>query len=149
MSPVNEWFELKLLREEQHMALPHLTSLVLVKEIQDVLYQYLVSPEKERLFNRFLERLKAHISLDRDGNGPFSILIDDLNFLEEEGLEELKYLHWAEVPVYVFEVNGQVQPEDENYPEFLKRVNQILDQLLVYNWVPGTNLIYTYPQALL
>jgi len=147
--PKNELFELKLLREEKHLALPNLTSLVLIKEIQDVLYQYLVSEEKERLLNAFLDRLRAHLSLERDGNGPFSILIDDLQFLEEEGLEELKYLNWVEIPVYVFEVKGRIAPDNDDYPEFFTTVNQILDELLVYNWVPGTNLIYAYPQSLL
>ena len=39
-------FELKFLREEKHLSLPNLTSLVLIKEIHDILYQYLVSAEK-------------------------------------------------------------------------------------------------------
>lgn len=149
MLPKDNLLELKMVREEKHLALPNLTSMVLVKEIHDVLYQYLVSEEKERLLNLFLDRLKQHLARNKYGNGPFSVRVEELQFLEEEGLEELKYMNWLEIPVYVLEVKVKVSPDDEEYDEYMETVNHVLDELLVYNWVPGTNLIYTYPQGLL
>ncbi|MCR4399665.1 MAG: hypothetical protein QHH05_04025 [Syntrophomonadaceae bacterium] len=139
-------FELQFLREEQHLALPTLTSLVLVREIHDVLYQYLVDEEKERLFDAFLDMLKRHVSRQREGNGPFSVRIEELNFLEAEGLRELKYMNWIEVPVYVFQVKSRRAPGEAGYEEERERVARVLDDLLVYNWAPGTDIIYTYPQ---
>ena len=142
-------FELKFLREERHLSLPNLTSLVLIKEIHDILYQYLVSAEKERLLNAFLDRLKAHVAREREGygNGPFSIRIDELQFLENEGLQELKYMNWVEVPVYVMEIKPKYDPEDERYPEYEETLNYVLEELLIYNWAPEPNIIYAYPQG--
>lgn len=147
MLPKDNLFTLKLLREEKHLALPTITSLVLVKEIHDVLYQYLVDEEKERLLNMFLDKLKRHMSREKEGNGPFSVPIEELKFLEQEGLDELKYMNWLEIPVYVFEIAHQMDTSDERYPEYLETVYSVLDELFVYNRIPGTNLINVYPQG--
>ena len=140
-------FTLKLVREERHLALPTVTSLVLVKEIHDVLYQYLVDEEKERLLNMFLDKLKRHIDREKEGNGPFSVPIQELEFLEQEGLDELKYMNWIEMPVYVFEIGLNVEPSDESFEERLESVLSLLNELVVYNRIPGTNLINVYPQG--
>ncbi|ADI01090.1 MAG TPA: hypothetical protein GXX39_09595 [Syntrophothermus lipocalidus] len=140
-------FTLKLVRQENHLALPTITSLVLVKEIHDVLYQYLVDEEKERLLNTFLDKLKRHMTREKEGNGPFSVPVEELRFLEQEGLDELKYMNWLEIPVYVFEVALNVDSSDEKYEEYVETVFSILDELVVYNRVPGTNLVNVYPQG--
>ncbi len=143
----DDLFTLKLVREEKHLALPTVTSLVLVKEIHDVLYQYLVDEEKERLLNLFLDKLKKHIDRQKEGNGPFSVPIQELEFLEQEGLDELKYMNWIEVPVYVFEIGLDIDPASKEYEARLENVLSLLEELVVYNRIPGTNFINVYPQG--
>ena len=87
-----------LVKQDRHLRLPTVTSIIAVQNLYDILFQYIIDPEQE-------SRLKQLIALMglilKARAGPFSIPMEDLDFLGE-GLEELKLLNWAEVEVAVF-----------------------------------------------
>lgn len=139
-------FNLRFLNQEQHMMLPTVTSIIVTQNLYDILFQYVITKEKEEKLKDFIEMLESHIK--SKSSGPFSRSLSDLEFLDE-GLEELKLLNWMEVPVSVFEIEIEGIAEDNPaYEEELGKIFDLLEQLIIFNRKPNSNLIYVYSMKL-
>ena len=79
--------------------LPNTTSIILVQNLYEVLFQYVIDPEKEAQLKYFINKLESHIK--SKPRAPFSMPLDELDFLGE-GMQELRLLNWLESPVAVF-----------------------------------------------
>lgn len=133
-------FSLTMIRREKHLVLPTVTSIVLVQNLYDILFQYVIDAHKEEILEEFIKRLEKHIK--SKSATPFSAPLEELEFLNE-GLEELRLLNWLEVPVMVFAL--EMETED---PELRESVIDSLRNLMMVRAVPGTNLLYVYPSNL-
>lgn len=140
MQPINQ-FTLNFIRREQHLVLPTVTSIVLVQNLYDVLFQYVIDAHKEEVLKAFIGRLEQHIK--SKSPTPFSAPLEELEFLND-GLEELRLLNWMEVPVTVF----ALEIKDNDNEEAREAVIDHLSQLMMVRPVPGTNLLYVYPTNL-
>ncbi|HAA09279.1 MAG: hypothetical protein ACOX6F_06465 [Syntrophomonadaceae bacterium] len=137
MNTVNQ-YTLTMIRREKHLVLPMVTSIILVQNLYDILFQYVIDADKEELLKRFIDQLEQHIKSKSDT--PFSAPIKELEFLNE-GLEELRLLNWMEVPVTVFSLE---LIEDDN-EEAREVVIEHLRQLMLVRPVADSNLLYVYP----
>ncbi|MGE5380022.1 MAG: hypothetical protein ACM3NT_03030 [Methylocystaceae bacterium] len=142
-------FKLEWGDSAEHWMLPELTALVSVQSLYDILFQYLITEEKEKLLTAFTRKVEYYLTYRRTGlgNGPFSVPESELEFLEE-GVEELRYLQWYKVPVYqvrVFNNNG-----DTPSPLEWENIETILGKTMVYNRVDAEDYgrIYVYPKDL-
>ncbi|MGI6435180.1 MAG: hypothetical protein ACOX0F_07460 [Syntrophomonadaceae bacterium] len=142
MQAVKE-FRLTLVKQDTHLRLPTVTSIIVVQNLYEILFQYLIDPEQENRLKQLISLMEAHIK--SKSTAPFSIPVQDLEFLGE-GLEELKLLNWAEVPVAIFRVDltDQDQPDEED----LVPVFALLEELFTYKRIENSNLIYVYPAHL-
>lgn len=142
MQPVKE-FKLTLVKQDTHLRLPTVTSIIVVQNLYEILFQYLIDPEQESRLKQLISLMETHIK--SKSAAPFSIPVQDLEFLGE-GLEELKLLNWAEVPVTIFRVDlpDQDQPDEED----LEPVLALLEELFTYKRIENSNLIYVYPAHL-
>jgi hypothetical protein len=139
-------FHLHFINQEQHLMLPTVTSIIVTQNLYDILFQYVITEEKEAKLKEFIGMLESHIK--SKSSGPFSRSLADLEFLDE-GLEELRLLNWMEVPVAVFEVDIEgLLPEDELYEEEFNKILNYLESLFIFNRKPDSNQIYVYPQRL-
>jgi hypothetical protein len=121
--------------------IPTVTSIVLTQNLYDILFQYLVTEEKEEKLKKIIGMLEAHIK--RKDRAPFSMPIASLEFLEE-GLEELRMLNWMEIPVCVFDVSF-----DDNMDEdALQSVFNRLEEYMIFSRPENSNLIWVYPYQL-
>ena len=77
-------FQLSFIRQEQHLMLPRTSSIILTQNLYDVLFQYVITTEKEDKLNYFINLLDTNIKIK--ANAPFSMPISELEFLDE-GLE--------------------------------------------------------------
>jgi len=136
-------FRLNFLTQEQHIMLPNTTSIILAQNLYDVLFQYVIDPDKEASLKYFIEKLETHIK--SKPRAPFSMPISELDFLGE-GLQELRLLNWLESPVSLFEV--EVMDAGENEEEELEKVYDLLGDLLTFNKKPEGNCIYVYSNRL-
>ncbi len=136
-------FQLNYLKQEQHIMLPNTTSIILVQNLYDVLFQYVIDPEKEEKLKFFIEKLETHIK--SKPRAPFSMPIADLEFLGE-GMQELRLLNWLESPVSVFEVN--LSEECNNVEEEMDKIFDLLADLFTFNNKPNSNLINVYSNRL-
>ncbi len=135
-------FSLRFIREEMHMALPTITSIVVAQTLYDILFQYVLTKEKEEKLEQIIKRMENHIkSKDRV---PFSLPLIELEFLEE-GLEELKLLNWLEIPVFYFEIETDAKLEDQATNEAFF---SYLGQFITFRAIPDSNLIHVYPNNL-
>lgn len=134
-------FTLNMVRCEKHLVLPTVTSIVLVQNLYDILFQYVIDAHKEELLKAFINQLEEHIK--SKSRTPFSAPLEDLEFLNE-GLEELRLLNWMEVPVTVF----ALEIKDTDDEEIREAVIEHLRELMIVRPVPGTNLLYVYPSNL-
>lgn len=135
-------FNLRYLGKEDHLMMPPLTKLVVTQTLYDILFQYVLTPDKERKLLDFIGRIQVHMSDNAYRDTPFSVPVTEMQFLEE-GLEELKMLCWQVVPVHLFAVEFPV-PESSCQPEAVKdQADLILSDLFVYNW-EGDNRILVY-----
>jgi hypothetical protein len=123
--------------------LPNTTSIILAQNLYDVLFQYVIDPDKEASLKYFIEKLETHIK--SKPRAPFSMPISELDFLGE-GLQELRLLNWLESPVSLFEV--EVMDAGENEEEELEKVYDLLGDLLTFNKKPEGNCIYVYSNRL-
>jgi len=130
-----------MVRCEKHLVLPTVTSIVLVQNLYDILFQYVIDAHKEELLKAFINQLEEHIK--SKSRTPFSAPLEDLEFLNE-GLEELRLLNWMEVPVTVF----ALEIKDTDDEEIREAVIEHLRELMIVRPVPGTNLLYVYPSNL-
>jgi hypothetical protein len=110
--PMN--FQLNFIKQEQHLMLPRTSSIILTQNLYDILFQYVITPEKEAKLDNFIKILENHIKSKAEA--PFSLPVTELEFLEE-GLDELKLLNWAEIPVAVFQVNLDACLDKESYED--------------------------------
>ncbi len=132
-------FQIKFIRKERHFLLPTVKSIIIAQNLYDILFQYVISLEREEKLKLFLAKLEAHIK--SKPRAPFSIPYDELEFLEE-GLEELKLLNWIELDVAVCEVG--LDGDGEN----LETVLESLESYIMFNRVENSNTIYVYPSGL-
>lgn len=134
-------FNLEYISEEKHLLLPNVTSIILTQNLYDVLFQYVISAEKEEQLKSFINLLETHIK--SKSRAPFSIPFSELAFLDE-GLQELRLLNWMEMPVSLFHVSLPADASEEDYEstyEFLKGI-------FVFNKKAGSHDIYVYPMGL-
>lgn len=138
-------FKLDFIREEQHLMLPTITSIKLTQNLYDVLFQYVITEEKEELLKKFIGMMEAHIK--RKDQAPFSMPLADLEFLDE-GLEELRLLNWMEIPVAIFQVTLDPANKDEDQAEELEKIIAWLEGLMVFSWSADSRQIRVYPYTL-
>ncbi|MEQ8201808.1 MAG: hypothetical protein ABRQ24_10360 [Syntrophomonadaceae bacterium] len=137
-------FELKFLRQEQHLMLPTITSIKLTQNLYDALFQYILTEDQEIRLKRFIDMLEEHIK--RKDQAPFSVPIEDLEFLDE-GLNELRLLNWSEIPVAVFEL-VLTNSVDADQEESIESITDLLERLTIFTRPPGSNLIWVYPYTM-
>jgi hypothetical protein len=135
-------FHLEFITREKHLMLPNITSIILVQNLYDILFQYVITKEKEEKLKKFIELLESHIK--SKSRAPFSIPLTELEFLNE-GLQELKLLNWIELPVYVFKIvlDDQIISEEE-----MEKIFNLLQNIFTYNRKKDSNTIYVYPIGL-
>ncbi len=133
-------FDLDFIKSEEHYLLPRLTSIVLTQNLYDILFQYVITPEKEERLKAFISLLEEHIK--SKSQAPFSIPASELEFIGE-GLQELKLLNWIEVPVAEFSIrlkNGADSPEE------MEEVLEFLGDILTFKRKGNSDSIYVYPK---
>lgn len=140
--PIKE-FKLILVKQDTHLRLPTVTSIIVVQNLYDILFQYLIDAEQESRLKQLIGLMETHIK--SKSRAPFSIPVEDLEFLGE-GLEELKLLNWAEVAVTVFRV--EVAEQGETSEEDMEPILELLDSLFTYKRVGESDQIYVYPSRL-
>ncbi|MDD2510897.1 MAG: hypothetical protein PHP26_00435 [Syntrophomonas sp.] len=133
-------FGLDFVKLENHYLLPRVTSIVLTQSLYDILFQYVITPEKEARLKEFIALLEAHIK--SKSKTPFSIPAAELVFIGE-GLQELKLLNWMEVPVAEF--NVRLEEGSEDSPEEMEQVLELLEEMLTFKRKGNSNSIYVYP----
>ena len=143
--PVPNNFRLDFIREEQHLMLPTVTSIKLTQNLYDVLFQYVITEEKEELLKKLIGMLETHIK--RRDQAPFSMAVADLEFLDE-GLEELRLLNWMEVPVSIFQLTLDASIKEEDYADELDKVLTWLEGLMIFSRPENSQLIRVYPYVL-
>jgi hypothetical protein len=136
-------FQLNYLRQEQHIMLPNTTSIVLTQNLYDILFQYVINPEKEEKLKLFIDKLETHIK--SKPKAPFSMPITDLDFLGD-GIEELRLLNWLQSQVFVFEV--KILEDCENEQEEMGKILELLTDMFTFNRQADSNLIYVYSNRL-
>ena len=135
-------FDLKYLRTEQHLMLPTVASIKLTQTLYDVLFQYVVSEDKEVLLKRFIDLLEDHIK--RKDRAPFSQPIAELEFLDE-GLEELRLMNWMEIPVAIFEITLDPSVEPDNISDEMENILSSLEGLMIFSRPADSSLLWVYP----
>jgi len=138
-------FELKFLREEQHLMLPTITSIRLTQSLYDALFQYILTADQEERLQKFIAMLEEHIK--RKDQAPFSVPIADLQFLDD-GLQELRLLNWFEIPVAVFELGLPVTITEEEREAQLEGISDLLDRLTIFAQPKDSGLIWVYPYTM-
>lgn len=141
--PMN--FQLNFIKQEQHLMLPRTSSIILTQNLYDILFQYVITPEKEAKLDNFIKILENHIKSKAEA--PFSLPVTELEFLEE-GLDELKLLNWAEIPVAVFQVNLDACLDKESYEDEIEKIINLLESLMTVRRYSGSDLVYVYPSSL-
>lgn len=134
-------FNLEYISEEKHLLLPNVTSIILTQNLYDVLFQYVISAEKEEQLKSFINLLETHIK--SKSRAPFSIPFSELAFLDE-GLQELRLLNWMEVPVSLFHISLPADASEEDY----ENTYEFLQGIFVFNKKTDSNDIYVYPMGL-
>ena len=134
-------FSLEYLRKETHLVLPRYSPYIITEQIYDLLFQYVLTPEREILLKNFIQKLEAYIKSRPEA--PFSISLEALSFLGE-GWQELKFLNWAEIPVSVFAAHF---PENLSEEEKEKQIAEI-HHLILVNYEPETQIFYAYPRGM-
>ncbi len=137
-------FDLKFVREEQHLMLPPLTPFRLTQSLYDALFQYILTKDQEAQLQKFIDMLEEHIK--RKDQTPFSVPIEDLEFLDE-GLQELRLLNWSEIPVAVFELVLS-ESGDADQEETIEPISDLLTRLTIFKRPAGSSLIWVYPYTM-
>ena len=130
-------FQLKFIRQEEHLLLPKVTSIKVVQYLYDVLFQYAITPQEEEKLQSFIKLMEDHIKSKVDT--PFAMPLSQLEFLDE-GLQELKLLNWMQVKASVFQIIG-IDSEDE-----MEKVLELLETMCTFN--REGNIIFVYPKGL-
>ena len=120
----NDSFNLKFIREETHMVMSTIATIVITQTLYDILFQYAISEEKEHKLEIMIKKLEAHIK--SKVRAPFSMSIEELSFLDD-GLEELRLLNWAEVPILIFAVETAGDPlDEEGWEKLTEKLNRVI-----------------------
>ncbi len=135
-------FGMRFIGKEDHLLMPPLTKLVVTQSLYDILFQYMLTPEQEQSLLNFLNRIQKHLAENPYRRTPFSVRVDELEFLEE-GIKELKLLCWQQAPVHLFEIDYPEAATEEERERLKDQTEQILAELFVYNW-QGDDLILVY-----
>ena len=122
--------------------LPTITSIVLTQNLYDVLFQYLITEEKEAQLKKIIGMLENHIK--RKDQSPFSMPISALTFLDE-GLEELRMLNWMEIPVAVFQISLDDSIKEGDYEDEIEKVLIWMEDLMIFSRPEHSDLIWVYP----
>lgn len=138
-------FQLTFIKQEQHLMLPRTSSIILTQNLYDILFQYVITPEKEEKLNYFINLLENHIK--SKALAPFSMPLRDLDFLDE-GLEELRLLNWAEIPVSVFQISLDACLAKESYDDEIDKICTLLESLMIIRHYKNSDLVYVYPADL-
>ncbi|MDD2585443.1 MAG: hypothetical protein PHT79_05455 [Syntrophomonadaceae bacterium] len=134
-------FRLDFIKQEKHLLLPTTTSIIVVQNLYDVLFQYAINAEKEKKLKYFINLLESHIKSKT--RAPFSIPLEELEFLDD-GLQELKLLNWLEAPVSVFELFLDESVDEEKK----EKTFDLLQDMIIFNFVKDSSRIYVYPSNL-
>ncbi len=132
-------YSLEYLRRETHLVLPRYSPFTLSRNIYDLLFQYVLTPERETLLKNFIQKLETYTKTKPDA--PFSIALQDLEFLGE-GWQELKLLNWFEVPVTVFALHMQEGATAED----LEQAQDELRNLMLLNPSEDGKEIIVFPR---
>lgn len=138
-------FQLNFIKQEQHLMLPRTSSIILAQNLYDILFQYVITPEKEAKLDHLIKLLETHIK--SKAIAPFSLPVKDFDFLDE-GLEELRLLNWVEIPVAVFQINLDACLNKESYEDEIEKIVQFLESLMIVRRYKGSDLLYVYPASL-
>lgn len=138
-------FQLTFIKQEQHLMLPRTSSILLTQNLYDILFQYVITPEKEEKLNYFINLLETHIK--SKARAPFSMPLSELDFLDE-GLEELRLLNWAEIPVSIFQISLDACLNKNAYDNEIDNVCCLLENLMIVRHYQGSDLVYVYPADL-
>lgn len=138
-------FQLNFIKQEQHLMLPRTSSILLTQNLYDILFQYVITPEKEEKLNYFINLMKTHIL--SKANAPFSMPISELEFLDE-GLEELRLLNWTEMPVSIFQISLDACLNKDAYDEEVEKATALLESLMIIRRYKDSDLVYVYPSNL-
>ncbi|HWQ75558.1 MAG TPA: hypothetical protein VN441_09600 [Syntrophomonas sp.] len=141
--PIN--FQLNFITQERHLMLPRTSSIILTQNLYDILFQYVITPEKESKLDNFIKLLENHIKSKAEA--PFSLPVTELEFLED-GLEELKFLNWTEIPVAVFQINLDACLNKESREDEIEKIVNMLGDLMIVRRYLGSEMIYIYPSNL-
>jgi len=139
-------FQLTYIKQEQHLMLPRTSSILLTQNLYDILFQYIITPEKEEKLNYFINLLETHIK--SKALAPFSMPLSELEFLDE-GLEELRLLNWAEIPVSIFQITLDACLNKNAYEDEIDNVCDSLENLMIIRRYKGSDLLYVYPSNLI
>ncbi|MEN6390495.1 MAG: hypothetical protein ABFD04_08750 [Syntrophomonas sp.] len=146
MSQLNP-FTVNYLGQEKHLVLPTVTSIVLVQNLYDVLFQYVLTPEQEKNLESFIKRLEAHIK--KKSRAPFSIPVQELEFLGD-GLEELQLLNWMELPVLKFSVeleDGEARSQEQE-EEIMVQIMESFQDYMIISRIENSRVFFSYPYRL-
>ncbi|MEQ8176074.1 MAG: hypothetical protein ABRQ26_13520 [Syntrophomonadaceae bacterium] len=140
-------FTVNYLGQEQHLVLPTVTSIVLVQNLYDVLFQYVLTPEQEKNLESFIKRLEAHIK--KKSRAPFSIPVQELEFLGD-GLEELQLLNWMELPILKFSVvlkDDQARSQEQE-EEIMVQIMESFQDYMIISRIENSRVFFSYPYRL-
>lgn len=140
-------FTVNYMGQEKHLVLPTVTSIVLVQNLYDALFQYVLTPEQEKNLESFIKRLEAHIK--KKSRAPFSMPVPDLEFLGD-GLEELRLLNWMELPVLKFSVVLENDNEShvENEEEIMEQIMDSFQDYMIISRIENSRVFFAYPYRL-
>ncbi|MGE5404130.1 MAG: hypothetical protein ACM3PP_04240 [Candidatus Saccharibacteria bacterium] len=141
-------FNLRYIGQEQHLMMPRLTTITTTQALYDILFQYVMTPEKEEKLISFIDRIRRHFDANTYRNTPFSLPEDELAFLEDEGLEELKLMCWQPIPVHVFDLEINAAEGSLQFQEYVDLAENLLAELFVFNWRGPSQIIVFPPEAL-
>lgn len=140
-------FTVNFVEQEKHLVLPTVTSIVLVQNLYDVLFQYVLTPEQEKNLESFIKRLEAHIK--KKSRAPFSMPVPELEFLGD-GLEELRLLNWMELPVLRFSIvlDDEKELSAEQEEEIMEQIMESFQDYMIISRVENSRDFISYPYRL-
>lgn len=140
-------FIVNYVKQEKHLVLPTVTSIVLVQNLYDVLFQYVLTPEQEKNLESFIKRLEAHIK--KKSRAPFSMPVPELEFLGD-GLEELRLLNWMELPVLRFSIvlDDEKELSAEQEEEIMEQIMESFQDYMIISRVENSRDFISYPYRL-
>ncbi|MGE5416264.1 MAG: hypothetical protein ACM3UZ_05795 [Acidobacteriota bacterium] len=141
-------FTLRYIGQEQHLMMPRLTTITTTQALYDILFQYVLTPEKEEKLISFIDRIRRHFDANTFRSTPFSLPEEELTFLQEEGLEELKLMCWQPILVRVFELEINAPEGSPQHQEYSDLTEHLLDELFVFNRRGQSQILVFPPDAL-